>query len=136
MKCGHVTFIDHVSNSNGDLLIDFLVDFGICMVNVRIGENKFAHVSHRGNSVVDHYVLTPYEQLIRIKDLRITYMSDLINHYRCREIARFHSALTWSVSSNIIEKHGENISQPAAKKKKKKKKLLRRVSKLRIFPLR
>ena len=25
--------IDHVSNSSGDLLVDFLVDCGICMVN-------------------------------------------------------------------------------------------------------
>ena len=45
--------IDHTSNVNGDLFIDFLVDSGMCMVNGRLGQNDFTHVSHRGKSVVD-----------------------------------------------------------------------------------
>ena len=110
--------IDHVSNSNGDLLVDFLVDCGICMVNGRIGENKFTHVSHRGNSVVD-YVLTPYEQLIRVKEFSITYMSDLINALQMQGNSKIpdHSVLIWSLSvtSNRIHKHHVNENQSVGK---------------------
>ena len=110
--------IDHVSNSNGDLLVDFLVDCGICMVNGRIGENKFTHVSHRGNSVVD-YVLTPYEQLIRVKEFSITYMSDLTNALQMQGNSKIpdHSVLIWSLSvtSNRIHKLHVNESQSAGK---------------------
>ena len=35
--------MDYTSNGNGDLLIDFLVDCGLCMLNSRIGINDFTH---------------------------------------------------------------------------------------------
>ena len=95
-----------------------LVDCGICMVNGRIGENKFTHVSHRGNSVVD-YVLTPYEQLIRVKEFSITYMSDLINALQMQGNSKIHdhSVLIWSLSvtSNRIHKHHVNENQSVGK---------------------
>ena len=79
---------------------------------------KFTHVSHRGNSVVD-YVLTPYEQLIRIKEFSITYMSDLINALQMQGNSKIpdHSVLIWSLSvtSNRIHKHHVNESQSAGK---------------------
>ena len=55
--------IDYTSNVNGDLLIEFSsIDCGMCLVNGRVGNGDFTHVSHRGKSVVD-YVCVPYEQL-------------------------------------------------------------------------
>ena len=109
--------IDHMSNSNGDRLLDFLLDCGICMVNGRICENKFTHVSHRENSAVD-YILTPYEQLIRINDFSITYMSDLINTFQMQGSSKIpdNYPLTWSFTvSNSNNIYCVNIDQPAGK---------------------
>ena len=74
--------IDHTSNVNGDLFIDFLVDSGMCMVNGRLGQNDFTHVSHRGKSVVD-YVCVPYEQLHFVSDFQVHLMSDVVGALNC-----------------------------------------------------
>ena len=49
--------IDDVSNRNGDLPIEFLVDCNMCMLNGRTGSHDFTNISSKGKSVVD-YVLT------------------------------------------------------------------------------
>ena len=66
------SILDLTSNANGDLLIDFLVDCGLCMINGRIGTNN-THVSHRDKSVVD-YVFVPYEQLLNTEDFEVCLM--------------------------------------------------------------
>ncbi|MEW8545344.1 MAG: reverse transcriptase family protein, partial [Candidatus Thiodiazotropha sp.] len=91
--------IDFSSNANGDLFIEFLVDCGMCMVNGRVGQNDFTHVSHRGKSVVD-YVCTPYEQLSSVSDFHVYLMSDLVNALNCHGVTKVpdHSVLTWTVN--------------------------------------
>ena len=92
--------IDHSSNVNGDLFIDFLVDSGMCMVNGRVGLNDFTHVSHRGKSVVD-YVCVPYEQLSFVTDFQVHLMSDIIGVLNCPGVTKIpdHSVLTWTAVS-------------------------------------
>ena len=101
--------VDHVSNTNGDLLIDFLVDSGICMVNGRVGHNDFTHVSHRGKSVVD-YVCVPYEQLPFVTDFHVHLMSDIVNALNCRGVNKIpdHSVLTWTVA--VCSKKSETVT--------------------------
>ena len=69
--------IDYTSNVNGDLLIEFLVDCGMCLVNGRVGNDDFTHVSHRGKFVVD-YVCVPYEQLSSVSDFSVIRMTELV----------------------------------------------------------
>ena len=104
------TVIDHVSNSNGDLLIDFLTDCGLCMINGRIGHNDYTHVSHRGKSVVD-FVFVPYEQLIHVLDFRVTLMTDLINDIQLQGNAHVpdHSLITWSVAVSRKALHSNSV---------------------------
>lgn len=100
--------IDHSSNVNGDLFIEFLVDCGMCMVNGRVGQNDFTHVSHRGKSVVD-YVCIPYEQLPSVSDFHVHLMSDLMNALNCQGVTKVpdHSVLTWTVNGCAKKHHAQ-----------------------------
>lgn len=105
--------LDFTSNANGDLLIDFLVDCGLCMINGRLGVNDFTHVSHRGKSVVD-YVLTPYEQLLNVQSFEVCLMSELVNVLQMQGNSKVpdHSLLVWSValsSSALSDANGETL---------------------------
>ena len=86
--------MDYTSNVNGDLLIEFLVDCGMCLVNGRVGNVDFTHVSHRGKSVV------PYEQLAPISDFCVIRMTDLVNILNCRGVTKVpdHSILIWNIT--------------------------------------
>ena len=90
--------IDHTSNVNGDLLVEFLEDSGLCLVNGRVGHSDFTHVSHRGKSVVDH-VCVPYEQLPFVTDFHVHLMSDIVGALNCPGDTKIpdHSVLTWTV---------------------------------------
>lgn len=90
--------LDYTCSSNGDLLIDFMVDCGLCMLNGRIGVNGFTHISHRGKSVVDN-VMVPYEQLLNIESFEICTMTDLVNELSMQGNAKIpdHSLLLWSI---------------------------------------
>ena len=72
--------IDDISNRNGDLLIEFLVDCNMCMLNGRIGNNDFTNISSKGKSAVD-YVLTPHEQISNVIDFQVHTMSDVITRF-------------------------------------------------------
>ena len=69
------------------------------MVNGRVGQNNFTHVSHRGKSVVD-YVCVLYEQLCFVSDFCIHLMSDLVGALDYQGVTKIpdHSLLTWSVN--------------------------------------
>ncbi|CAG2220363.1 unnamed protein product [Mytilus edulis] len=71
--------VDSVSNRNGDLLIEFLVDCNMCMVNGRIGSQDFTHIKGTGKSVVD-YVLTPHEQLAVDTELSLVGYESIPDH--------------------------------------------------------
>ena len=80
------------------IFIDFLADSGMCMVNGRLGQNDFTHVSHHGKSVVD-YVCVPYEQLHFVSYFQVHLMSDVVGALNCPGVTKNpdHSALTWTV---------------------------------------
>ena len=100
--------IDYTCNANGDLLINFLVDCGLCMINGRVGVNNFTHVSHRGKSVVD-YVFVPYEQLLQVEQFHVSLMSNVVNELGLQGNNKVpdHSLLMWSVTlkCNEVEAH-------------------------------
>ena len=72
----HIIHIKH--NSYGQLLIDFLVDCNLCMINGRSGENDFTNINTNGSSVVD-YIIVPHEQLHKYYDLKVHTMTSVIN---------------------------------------------------------
>ncbi|VDI58181.1 Hypothetical predicted protein [Mytilus galloprovincialis] len=91
--------VDSVSNRNGDLLIEFLVDCNMCMVNGRIGSQDFTHIKGTGKSVVD-YVLTPHEQLNEVINFKkVNTMSDLVTELSLvgYESIPDHSLLEWGM---------------------------------------
>ena len=45
--------IDGKLNSYGQMLIDFLIDCKLCMINGRNGGNDFTNINGNGSSVVD-----------------------------------------------------------------------------------
>ena len=87
--------IYHNVNNNGDLLIEFMVDSALCMVNGRVGHNESTHVSHRGKSVVD-YVCVNYEQLCFVSDFHVPLMSDFVSALNYQGVTKIpdHSVLT------------------------------------------
>ena len=87
--------IYHNVNNNGDLLNEFMVDSGVCMVNGRVGHNESTHVSHRGKSVVD-YVCVHYEQLCFVSDFHVPLMSDFVGALNYQGVTKIpdHSVLT------------------------------------------
>ena len=97
--------LEFTCNSNGDLLINFLVDCGLCMLNGRIGVNEYTHVSHRGKSVVD-YVLVPYEQLLRINSFEMRLVTDIVNELNMQGNRKVpdHSLLVWTFSLSDTER--------------------------------
>ena len=105
--------IDDVSNRNGDLPIEFLVDCNMCMLNGRTGSHDFTNISSKGKSVVD-YVLTPYEQICDVVDFRVHAMSDVVTRLDLLgyESVPDHSFLEWIIGSqtdvaNVDEKPDE-----------------------------
>ena len=62
-------------NSHGKSLVEFLVDYDLCMLNGRFApsSNKFTCVSTKGASVVD-YVIIPIRDLHRITKFSIHYI--------------------------------------------------------------
>ena len=62
--------IDDKMNPYGQLLIDFLIDCNLCMLNGRTGENNFTNINVSGSSVVD-YMIVPHEQLERYKEFKV-----------------------------------------------------------------
>ena len=54
--------VDHVVNDQGELLVECLLNSGLCMVNGRKGNDEFTCISSKGSSVVD-YCFVPMEEL-------------------------------------------------------------------------
>ena len=93
--------IDATENHYGNLLVDFLVDSNVCMLNGRVGNNdNFTCVSKKGRSVVD-YVLIPHGNLPSVSDFKVNMISDLINIFSddVPEKRPDHSLLEWKLSA-------------------------------------
>ena len=91
--------VDHVVNDQGELLVECLLNSGLCMVNGRKGNDEFTCISSKGPSVVD-YCLVPMEELDCIIDFAVKTMSEceriLCSHeegYRAPD----HSILVWNL---------------------------------------
>ena len=94
--------IDESTNSYCDILSDFLIDCNLCMLNGRLGENNFTHVSTRGKSVVD-YVFVPHEQFQNFCDFSVRSMSDVINDFDLQGFkSSDHSILLWTKRTSPI----------------------------------
>lgn len=76
--------IDYGSNANRDLLVDFLVDCNMCMINGRKGKQDFTCISKRGKSVVD-FVFTTHENLNSCIDFEVKTISDISNSLELQE---------------------------------------------------
>jgi hypothetical protein len=59
------------------VVVEFLVDCNMCMLNGRTGGHDFTNISSKGKSVVD-YVLTPHEHICDVVDFRVHVMSDVV----------------------------------------------------------
>ena len=68
-----------LKNNYGDILIDFLKETKMCVLNGRINPEKdnFTCVSNRGKSVVD-YMLTPRDCYGNIVDFNVHMVSDIL----------------------------------------------------------
>ena len=67
-------------NSYCDILLDFLIDCNLCMLNGRLRTHDFTHISTQGKSVVD-YVFVPYEQFASFSEFSVQSMSDIMGEY-------------------------------------------------------
>ena len=71
--------VDFTINSYGELVIDFLINTNLCILNGRNSvKNDFTSISVKGCSVVD-YCITPYDSLNYFTDFTVTRTTDLIN---------------------------------------------------------
>ena len=75
------------------------------MVNGRVGQNNFTHVSPPGKHVVN-YVCVPYELLCFVSDFCVHLMSDLVGALDYQGVNKIpdHSLLTWSVNGCIKQR--------------------------------
>ncbi len=91
--------IDTEENEYGDLLIDFLVNTNMCMLNGRLsGKNDFTFIKTTGKSVVD-FTLVPHEQLQFYSDFNVLTMTGAIRKHRLLppDVLPDHSLLTWDL---------------------------------------
>ncbi|CAG2221029.1 unnamed protein product [Mytilus edulis] len=105
--------IDQGSNANGDLLIDFLVDCNICMINGRKGKQDFTCISKRGKSVVD-YIFTTHENLNSCIDFNVKTMSDITDSLDLQECSQIpdHSVLQAVIKREASVPHNTVLKFP------------------------
>ena len=88
--------IDTTTNSYCDILLEFLIDCNLCMLNGRLGTHDFTHISTRGKSVVD-YVFVPHEQFASFSEFSVQSMSDIVGEYNLHDYkSSDHSISLWS----------------------------------------
>ncbi|XP_071136614.1 uncharacterized protein [Mytilus edulis] len=105
--------IDQGSNANGDLLIDFLVDCNICMINGRKGKQDLTCISKRGKSVVD-YIFTTHENLNSCIDFNVKTMSDITDSLDLQECSQIpdHSVLQAVIKREAFVPHNTLLKYP------------------------
>ncbi|CAC5412866.1 unnamed protein product [Mytilus coruscus] len=96
--------IDDVLNRNGEMLIEFLVDCNLCMLNGRIGKQNYTNISWKGKSVVD-YILTPHNQINDIIDFQVHTMSNIISQF---DLAGYESIPDHSLLECTISTYAKN----------------------------
>ncbi|VDI22790.1 Hypothetical predicted protein [Mytilus galloprovincialis] len=106
--------IDQGSNANGDLLIEFLVDCNICMINGRKGKQNFTCISKRGKSVADDYIFTTHENLNSCIDFNVKTMSDITDFLDLQECIQIpdHSVLQVLIKREVSVPHNTVLKFP------------------------
>ena len=102
--------IDFKLNPYGQLLLDFLTDCNLCMLNGRLGENNFTNINGNGSSVVD-YMIVPHEQLERYQSFKVHTMSSVINRVNMQGHIRSpeHSILEVTLQTDNVA----NLNSPS-----------------------
>ena len=109
--------IDFTTNKYGHVLIDFLINCNLCMLNGRNNTaNDFTSISSRGCSVVD-YCLVGYEKLDIFQDFRVRRSTELIdenvvaNNLAPTSIPD-HSCLLWNIVTPQVADGIDHSSHP------------------------
>ena len=95
--------MDLIENEHGDLLVDFLINNNMCMLNGRKGNGgEFTCVSTKGKSMVD-YVCVAHEQLHLWNDLKVWSIDDLLAKSQLLPPEKLpdHLLLTWDFSASV-----------------------------------
>ena len=100
-RCG----IDEVVNKFGELLVGFLKDTGMCMVNGRGSSvlDNLTSVSTKGRAVVD-YCITTWNDLNRLVDFRVFLVSQLCEMVEYQGDVKLpdHSLLSWLWEVDVV----------------------------------
>ena len=126
------TCLDEVKKGHGDVLLEFIKDGRLAILNGRINPmaDNFTCVSHRRRSVVD-YMLVPHDCLKFCLDFKVELMSDIIEAASCTELISNtckmpdHSLLTvkmvydlsWDQMTSQVDAESEGNSQNRAHRK-------------------
>ena len=105
-RCGYLqegtiprTTIDGTKNEQGEALVEFLKEAGLCLVNGRKGEDNFTCISGKGSSVVD-FCIVYEDDLNLISKFQVKTMSEceLLEDNNCAPLRiPDHSVLVWSL---------------------------------------
>ena len=112
--------VDHVSNNQGDSLLEFLLSSNCCLLNGRNwNTNDYTCIKPGiGMSVVD-YCIVPHEYLMDYTEFNVTRALDLFENSNCRSLVEpntklpDHSILHWSMTlpGNNVTDAGNKTSQ-------------------------
>ncbi len=96
MNAQWTPLLDNEKNAFEDLLISFLKDVGLCIVNGRVNSSRdgFTSVSVRGRAVVD-YCLVPWNQLGLVKDFSVCDLCENLGFDDGHSVPD-HSVLSWT----------------------------------------
>jgi hypothetical protein len=93
------TTIKGTKNEQGEILVEFLMEAGLCLVNGRKGEDNFTCISSKGRSVVDFCIVSE-DDLDLISEFQVKTMSDC-EDLDCANSVPLrvpdHSILLWSL---------------------------------------
>ena len=116
--------INQSNNNHGDLLIEFLKDAKMCLLNGRLSPHmdNFTCISNKGRSVVD-YLCTPYECLRFCDMCKVTTPSEAIDKFnlqrlistRCKmsdhSLISTYVNISYSATSSDIQNNTHNLTQ-------------------------
>ena len=117
--------IDDKLNPYGQLLIDFLVDCNLCMINGRLGESNFTNINVNGSSVVD-YIIVPHEQLQKYEDFNVHTMSSFISNFSLHGHHKMsqHSLLQVTLTDGRLKEIATGENEPVTRPKYKLNEIL------------
>ena len=95
--------IYEVKNQSGDMLLQFLRDCKLCMVNGRSGKDNFTCVlSPKGRSVVD-YCIVECDYFYNVTNFSVTTLSEFLEENNIVETEQLpdHSIISWELDGAV-----------------------------------